>query len=445
MNVRILLSGVHRSSCILHCLLLPLLAAALLPVPVAAQTEAQFRERRLRMVDKEIAPEGIANDRVLEALRRVPRHEFVPTRERGRAYYDAVLPIGYKQTISPPYIVAYMTEVLDPQPTDRVLEIGTGSGYQAAVLAEICKEVYTIEIVEPLGKAATERLKRLKYDKVHVKIGDGYQGWAEHAPFDKIIVTCSPESVPQPLVDQLKEGGRMIVPVGERYQQVFTLLEKRDGKLVRTKLVPTFFVAMTGKAETDRQVKPDGIPRLRNGGFEKTTSLLPDNWYCKRQVTVSQDRAPEGRSFARFFNEDPGRGSGLFQGLSMDGHKIKSVHVSAMVRAQGVETGPDAQHDVPAISMIFLDSSFNSIASFYIGPVHGTYSWKRVAKDFPVPSDAQVAVLRIGLNGGTGIMDVDDVRVTPAFRESPKAERKPGKDSGQRDKTSEGSEQAERP
>ncbi len=151
-------------------------------------------------------------------MRDTPRHEFVPRDQQKNAYFDMSLPIGDEQTISGPFVVAYMTEQLDPQPADKVLEIGTGSGYQAAVLSPLVKDVYTIEIVEPLGKRAEPTLKRLKYDNVHVKIGDGYQGWPEHAPFDKIIVTCSPEKVPQPLVDELKEGGRMIVPVGERYR-----------------------------------------------------------------------------------------------------------------------------------------------------------------------------------------------------------------------------------
>src|SRR5581483_9449123 len=149
---------------------------------------------------------------------------------------------GDKQTISPPYIVAYMTELLDPQPDDKVLEIGTGSGYQAAVLSPLVKEVYTIEIVESLGKAAAKRLKDLKYKNVFCKVGDGYLGWPEHAPFDKIIVTCSPENVPKPLVEQLKDGGKMIIPLGERYQQVFHLFEKQNGELKATRLGNTLFV-----------------------------------------------------------------------------------------------------------------------------------------------------------------------------------------------------------
>ena len=194
----------------------------------SAQPRDRFARAREQMVQQFLIPEGIDNPRVLRAMRTVPRHQFVPPSLWSQAYDDSALPIGYRQTISPPFIVAYMTQTIDPQPTDRVLEIGTGSGYQAAVLAELVKEVYTIEIVEPLGKKAAQRLAQLGYENVFVKIGDGYQGWPEHAPFDKVIVTCSPEDVPPPLVEQLREGGRMIIPLGERYQQVFHLLEKRQ-------------------------------------------------------------------------------------------------------------------------------------------------------------------------------------------------------------------------
>lgn len=196
-----------------------------------AQT-SQFWERlRNRMVDEEIVAAGVTNPRVIRAVRMVPRHEHVPTSQRRYSYLDMALPIGNAQTISPPFVVAFMTEAIDPQPEDKVLEIGTGSGYQAAILSHLVKEVYTIEIVEPLGKQAAKVLE--KYPNVHAKIGDGYQGWPEHAPFDKIIVTCSPEDVPPKLIEQLKEGGRMIVPVGQRYQQNLYLFRKQGGKLTR--------------------------------------------------------------------------------------------------------------------------------------------------------------------------------------------------------------------
>ena len=172
-------------------------------------------------------------------MKDTPRHEFVPKRlRRNQSYTDAGVPIGKSQTISSPFIVAYMTQVLDTQPTDKVLEIGTGSGYQAAILSPLVQDVYSIEIVEKLGKSAAKVLKKLDYKNVHTKIGDGYKGWPEHAPFDKIIVTCSPEDIPQPLIDQLKEGGTIVVPMGERHQQTLYLMTKKDGEIVRKALRP---------------------------------------------------------------------------------------------------------------------------------------------------------------------------------------------------------------
>jgi protein-L-isoaspartate(D-aspartate) O-methyltransferase len=201
------------------------------------------------MVQSQLADRDIRDARVLAAMAKVPRHEFVPESLRDQAYEDRPLPIGHAQTISQPYIVAFMTERLTPAPTERVLEIGTGSGYQAAVLAELVSEVYSIEILEPLHQQARATLERLGYRNVHLKCGDGYRGWNEHAPFDAIIVTCAPDHVPKPLTDQLKEGGRMIVPVGESNNQELVLLEKHEGNLRRTAVLPVRFVPMTGEAE----------------------------------------------------------------------------------------------------------------------------------------------------------------------------------------------------
>jgi protein-L-isoaspartate(D-aspartate) O-methyltransferase len=202
---------------------------------------------RERMVEHQIAGRGIRHPRVLAAMHQVPRHEFVPQELKAAAYDDRPLPIGQGQTISQPYIVALMTEVLDLAPHDRVLEIGTGSGYQAAVLAELTDQVYTIEIIESLGRRAEEILQRLGYDQVEVKIGDGYLGWEEHAPYDAIIVTCAPEQIPQPLVDQLAEGGRMVIPVGPRYAQELILVVKEGGEIKQRDIIPVLFVPMTGE------------------------------------------------------------------------------------------------------------------------------------------------------------------------------------------------------
>ena len=227
---------------------------------------------RERMVAEQLVPPGrdITNARVLAVMGRVPRHEFVPERLRRDAYRDHPLPIGHGQTISQPYIVAFMTERLEPKPTDRVLEIGTGSGYQAAVLSGLVAQVYTIEIIDELAQRAAVDLKRLGCTNVHVRAGDGYLGWAEAAPFDAMLVACAPEHVPQPLIDQLMEGGRMIIPVGRAGSQELVLLHKHGGKLEQHAVLPVSFVPMTGEAERnpkseDRKPKEGRIPKSEKG------------------------------------------------------------------------------------------------------------------------------------------------------------------------------------
>jgi len=202
---------------------------------------------RKEMVKNQLELRGIKSKAVLDVMRKVERHLFVPKNFARAAYSDEPLPIGEGQTISQPYIVAFMTEALNVQPGDRILEIGTGSGYQAAILAELCKEVYTIEIISKLGRRADSLLSTLQYKNVFVRIGDGYQGWPEAAPFDAIIVTCSPAEVPVPLQYQLKEGGRMIIPVGHTAYQELVLITKKNGKLEKKNSLPVLFVPMRDK------------------------------------------------------------------------------------------------------------------------------------------------------------------------------------------------------
>jgi protein-L-isoaspartate(D-aspartate) O-methyltransferase len=213
-----------------------------------APASSEFALQRQQMVQRQLMTRGISEQRVLDAMGKVPREEFVAPESRVASYEDGPLPIGYGQTISQPYIVAFMTEQLRPKSSDRVLEVGTGSGYQAAILAGLVSEVYSVEIVEPLAKNAEATLQRLGYKNVHIKIGDGYKGWPEIGPFDAIIVTCAPDKVPQPLVDQLKDGGRMVIPVGNTFAQQLYLLEKKNGQLKESATLPVRFVPMTSGA-----------------------------------------------------------------------------------------------------------------------------------------------------------------------------------------------------
>lgn len=203
-----------------------------------------FKAARQKMVTQQIRKRGITGRRVLKAMSKVKRHLFVPEEFKTRAYEDNPLPIGYDQTISQPYIVAYMTEEVSLAPDDRVLEIGTGSGYQAAVLAEIVKEVYTIEIIKELAKTARTKLEKLGYNNIKVKWGDGYKGWPEYAPFDAIVVTAAPPKIPEELMNQLKIGGRMIVPVGTLFQEIYLITRRSVKNFKKEVLLPVRFVPM---------------------------------------------------------------------------------------------------------------------------------------------------------------------------------------------------------
>jgi len=237
------------------------LVAAFMLVPggaIAAEPADPYARDRARMLE-EIALQAretrletgrtAISQRVMAAMAKVPRHEFVPQEQRRYAYQNRPLPIGHGQTISQPFIVALMTDVMEVKAGDRVLEIGTGSGYQAAVLAELAGEVYTIEILEPLARQATERLRYLGYRNVTTRVGDGYQGWAEHAPYDSIMVTAAPEEVPEPLVRQLKPGGRLVVPVGSQLvgQSLLVVEKLPDGRTTRRSVLPVRFVPLTRK------------------------------------------------------------------------------------------------------------------------------------------------------------------------------------------------------
>jgi protein-L-isoaspartate(D-aspartate) O-methyltransferase len=214
--------------------------------------KGDFRTMREKMVESQIKSRGVKDPRVLSTMLKVERHLFVPKELQTSAYMDQPLPIGEGQTISQPYIVALMTELLELKGGEKVLEIGTGSGYQAAVLAELAKEVYTIEIVEALANSAKTRLLEMGHQNIHVKAGDGYLGWPEVAPFDAIIITCAPDHIPKPLIEQLKEGGRMVIPVGA-YSQELKKIIKRSGRIETSDILPVVFVPMTGEGVKEKK------------------------------------------------------------------------------------------------------------------------------------------------------------------------------------------------
>ncbi|MFK7769106.1 MAG: protein-L-isoaspartate(D-aspartate) O-methyltransferase [Mariniblastus sp.] len=381
-----------------------------------AQSDEYFERLRMEMVEIAVVGAGVTDERVIKSMQDTPRHEFVPKRlRRQQSYTDAGVPIGKSQTISSPFIVAYMTQELKPLPTDKVLEIGTGSGYQAAILSPLVKDVYSIEIVEKLGKTAAKVLKKLKYENVHTKIGDGYKGWTEHAPFDKIIVTCSPEDIPQPLIDQLKEGGLIVVPMGERHQQTLYLMEKKNGKMVRNALRPTLFVPMTGTAEEQRRVLPDPTkPGLINGDFEEGLNEegFVKGWYYQRQLTVESDAtAPNGKSFVQFKNSEAGRLAWLMQGFSIDGRKVAAVKYSASFSCDDVVEGPH-KGDLPVAAISFFDEDRKQLSTFRLGPHRGTKDWQRQSLTIRVPVAAREGIVRIGMFGATGTARFDNITLT---------------------------------
>lgn len=220
------------------------------PYIIIAKDQDNSAKLRQEMVNQQIVSRGISDAGVISAMLKVPRHEFVPEGLVAYAYMDSPLPIGQGQTISQPYIVALMTQLLDLKGNEIVLEVGTGSGYQAAILGEIAKEVYTIEILKPLADSAKMRLEKLGYKNIKVICGDGYLGWPQYAPFDAILVTAAPKQIPQPLIEQLKIGGRMVMPLGDIEQELF-LITKTENNIIKKKIIPVRFVPMTGQIQNE--------------------------------------------------------------------------------------------------------------------------------------------------------------------------------------------------
>ncbi|MDR2755040.1 MAG: protein-L-isoaspartate(D-aspartate) O-methyltransferase [Planctomycetaceae bacterium] len=383
------------------------------------------------MIENLLLPQGgLKNAEVIDVMKRIPRHRFVPPLHQSVAYWDQAIAIGHGQTISPPYIVAFMTEQLAPKPADKVLEIGTGSGYQAAVLSLLVNEVYTIEIVESLGNQAQNLLKKLGMDNVHIRIGDGYQGWSEAAPFDIIIVTCSPESIPQPLIDQLREGGRMIIPVGERFQQSFYLCKKVNGKIHQERLPQTLFVPMTGEAEERRTVQPNAQnPVLVGGSFEEVREDgSPIGWHYARNVEImTVNDAPNGKKIARFINKPEKKASvnnnsvnknqilskpqiiaQILQGFAVDGRVISKLKIDYWICGQQI-VARRGHVMTPTGIILCYNENRDQIDEILLGSCKGTFTWEKVSREILVKPETREVVLLIGLPFATGQLDVHNI------------------------------------
>lgn len=402
----------HSSTRDMKRQLLGLLACCWFASPMLGQ-DVDFERRRKEMVRREIASVGVRDPRVLQALRDVPRHAFVPEPLRGKAYLDIALPIGFDQTISSPYIVARMTESLSPQASDRILEIGTGSGYQAAILASMARQVFTVEIVPELGKQARQTLSRLGIENVRVRVGDGYQGWPEQAPFDKIMVTCSPADIPRPLVAQLKEGGQLVIPLGQRFQQVLYRFSKVNGKLKRERVESTFFVPMTGRAEEERTLEAKQTS-LVNGSFERTPrdSDEPLNWfYVRGGGSVRDESSPRGERCLKL-NSAQSSSCHALQPFGVHGHRTRQLRIEFWVRRENIRTGLLSLQS-SQLMVEFYNDARQLVGSEEVSLLSGSSSWQREKALVGVPRDARYGILGVGLFGATGGISFDDVRIEP--------------------------------
>lgn len=393
-----------------------LLCCSVFPSVAWAQPGLEaFKVAREKMVREELTAQGIKNDRVLRAMGQVPREQFLPLTKRKFAYLDMPIPIGEAQYMPPPLRTADLLEQIDPQPSDKVLVVGTGSGYGPGVLSRIVREVYAIEIVPELAREAAATFQRLKYSNITSKQGDGFAGWAEHAPYDKMLVECAPESVPPPLVEQLKEGGVLVIPVGEHFQQTLFKYRKQNGKLTVEQSRPTLFLPMIGKAKflqtTDTAAQE---PQILNPSFEtefEGDKNLPANWYFVKQAQVIEyPTAPNGKRVLWFKNETPGHASIAIQGFACDGRKVKLLTITLNVKVKSVIRGQNLEQ-LPRLEIMYLNENNRAIHHDFIGPWFLTGDWTEQQARFQVPPQARAALIRIGLLGATGEAWFDNLRM----------------------------------
>ena len=399
---------------LLSIYIVPLLLVS--PQPAAAQSGMrELLEARRLMVQEEIAAQGIENERLLEAMREVPREQFIPLYKRNLAYLNLAVTYGDGQVILPPLVTAHLIEQLDPQKNDKVLVIGAGSGYSSALLSRMCREVYAVEIDRNVAATAEETLNRLKYTNVKLRVGDGFEGWQEHAPYQRIIVECSPDSVPKPLVEQLAEGGVLLVPVGTEFDQTMHLCKKVNGELTTVSLWPTLLLPMKGKAEEFRsQSEKLRTPSILNGGFEEIvpkTTDVPASWaYVRQGRVITDSTCPEGKYSLSFINVTPVVAATALQAFPVDGKSISELTLACKIWGKEIRPGQNRQ-ELPRVEVRFFDEKRRFVGGEWMGGWNMTFNWLPKEHVFSVPRTAKFALLRIGLGGATGEIRFDDFRL----------------------------------
>ncbi|MGV3606304.1 MAG: protein-L-isoaspartate O-methyltransferase [Planctomycetaceae bacterium] len=386
--------------------------------PAFAQPGNQaLASARQRMVREEIEAQGIKNAALLDAMREVPRDQFIPTHRRNVAYLNVAITYGDGHVVLPPLVIAHAIEQLDPKLNDKVLVIGTGTGYSTALLSRMSKEVFSIEIDRATALTAEETLRRLKYSNIQLKVGDGFEGWKEHAPFQKIIVECSPDTVPPALIEQLDEGGSLLIPVGDDYDQTMYLMKKVNGQLETVSMWPTLLVPMKGRAEELRSSSSEKPrpPSINNGGFEEIvpgSDNLPAHWTYVRQAKVIEgERFPEGNRALQFLNDTPGHLSTAIQAFPVDGKSVSEITLSFRVWGKEIRPGLTRQQ-LPRLEVRFFDEKRRPCGGDWVGGWFLTFDWVQKTRRFSVPRQAKFAIVQIGLDGATGEIRFDDLRIT---------------------------------
>lgn len=385
-----------------------------------------------------VLQDGLENDLVLSAMMRIPREKFLPQNKKSGAYRDVAIPIGCSRMDYSPYITAYCISQLDPAPDDKVLEIGTGCGYASAVLSLLVREVHTVEFHATLSKKANQSLKKIGIKNVYGKIGDGFQGCPEQAPFDKIIVWGAVEDIPESLIDQLKEGGRMVVSVGEKYQQTLYLCRKKNGELKKETLPPTFFTSMPGEAESRRILLADPKnPSILGGDFEHYygETRLPYGWYHVKNARILQGPdAPNGTNYMRFevepeytivhdphemedsYGEPPEqfvpsaeKTAQIVQSFAIDGKTVSRVKFGVFLRAENIQPLDPQNPPKGTIVLAFYGEDREVLQCVQLASVYGSFNWKPFSTEIPVPRKTLEADLYIGLFQNAGRLDIDAV------------------------------------